>query len=35
MWDKSTGMIDFRNEEMRNFEKESRKETKGDASLMF
>ncbi len=35
MWDKSNGMIDFRNEEMRNFEKESRKETKGDASLMF
>ncbi|HPN54947.1 MAG TPA: peptidylprolyl isomerase [Candidatus Moranbacteria bacterium] len=35
MWDSSRGSIDFRSEEMRNFEKEERKEMKGDASLMY
>lgn len=34
-WDSALGMIDFRDEKMKTFEKEERAKVKGDASLMF
>ena len=34
-WNSSDGLIDFKNEEMRTFEKEERAKLNGDASLMF
>jgi parvulin-like peptidyl-prolyl isomerase len=34
-WNNSTGSVDFRNEEMRSFEKEERAKVQGDASIMF
>lgn len=35
VWDNSTGSVDFKNEEMRNFEKNERSKTAGDLSIMF
>lgn len=35
VWDKEASRVDFRNEEMRKFEKESRAKMEGDASIMF
>jgi parvulin-like peptidyl-prolyl isomerase len=34
-WDSKMGTIDFRDEEMRTFEKEERVKAQGDASIMF
>ena len=34
-WNSSTGSVDFRNEQMRNFEKDERAKAVGDASIMF
>lgn len=35
IWDAKTGVIDFKDENMRNFEKEERSKAQGDASIMF
>ena len=34
-WDNSIGSIDFRNEQMKEFEKDQRSKAQGDASIMF
>ncbi|HOW60308.1 MAG TPA: peptidylprolyl isomerase [Candidatus Moranbacteria bacterium] len=34
-WDSSAGSVDFKSEEMRNFEKNERSKTAGDLSIMF
>ncbi len=34
-WDSKVGAVDFRDEKMRNFEKEQRAKAQGDASIMF
>lgn len=35
VWDSNAGMVDFRDEEMRTFEKDQRSKAQGDASIMF
>lgn len=35
VWDSNAGMVDFKDEEMRIFEKEQRAKAQGDASIMF
>jgi hypothetical protein len=35
IWNSELGMVDFRDEKMRAFEKEERSKVQGDASIMF